>query len=86
MKSLEPVIRELLIETADATDCELTGELNADTVLLECGLDSIGFAFLVARLEEDFGFDPFVALENAEYPRTWSEFVSIYDNHASREV
>jgi acyl carrier protein len=51
-------------------------------VLLDSGLDSLGFAILVARLEEELGFDPFVEMEEAIYPTTFAEFVKIYDDRS----
>ena len=35
------------------------GPLDDDASLMTCGLDSLGFAVLVARLEEQLGTDPF---------------------------
>jgi len=49
-------------------------------VLLDSGLDSLGFAILVARLEEELSLDPFSSMTNAVYPRTLVEFVTIYEN------
>ena len=73
------LIIELFNEALEATDSELSTELQDDTVLLDSGLDSLGFAILVARLEEELGFDPFVEMEEAVYPTTFAEFVNIYD-------
>ena len=74
-------IIELFHEALEATDSELAAPLTDETVLLESGLDSLGFAILVARLEEELGFDPFVDMSEAVYPTTFSEFVAIYDRH-----
>ena len=54
-------------------------ELTADSVLLESGLDSLGFAILVVRLEETLGFDPFVLSSEAYYPQTFGDFVAFYE-------
>lgn len=54
------------------------------TVLLETGLDSMGFAMLVTQLEDDLGYDPFVIMEDAVYPRTYGEFVAIYESYQDR--
>ncbi len=59
-------------------------ELADDTVLLESGLDSLGFAIFVARLDEELGFDPFTAADEAYYPQTFGEFVAFYEKHAGR--
>jgi len=53
--------------------------LNDDTVLLETGLDSMGFAVLIMRLDDILGFDPFSASSEAVYPRTFREFVEFYE-------
>ncbi len=57
-------------------------DLADDTVLLDTGLDSLGFAILVTRLEEDLGYDPFSLATEAFYPRTFREFVDFYAAHA----
>lgn len=58
--------------------------LGEDTVLLESGLDSLGLAILVARLDEALGIDPFTAAAEAFYPRTFGEFAAFYERHAAR--
>jgi hypothetical protein len=62
----------------------LVADLNDSTVLLRSGLDSLGFATLVARLEETLGYDPFTLMEQPVYPRTVGEFIAIYERHAPR--
>jgi acyl carrier protein len=49
-----------------------------DTVLLETGFDSMAFAVLVARLDDELGFDPFTMVEEPVYPQTFAEFVAFY--------
>jgi acyl carrier protein len=56
--------------------------LRDDLVLLESGLDSLGFAVLVARLEDTLGIDPFTAAEDAMFPLTFGDFVKVYENAA----
>jgi acyl carrier protein len=57
--------------------------LSDDLVLLESGLDSLCFAIIVARLEDELGFDPFSAADDIEFPTTVGDFVRFYDNAAS---
>lgn len=77
------VILEMFDEALESTESSLQcSELTGDTVLLNSGLDSLGFAILVARLEEELGFDPFVEMEEAVYPTTFGEFVAIYENRS----
>jgi acyl carrier protein len=52
--------------------------LQEASVLLETGLDSLGFAILVTRLEEELGYDPFSLATEAYYPRTFGEFLEFY--------
>lgn len=54
-------------------------QLNDDMPLLECGLDSLCFAVIVTRLEDQFGVDPFSA-DNTLFPITFGEFVQLYEN------
>ena len=54
--------------------------LNDDLVLANCGLDSLGFAVLVARLEDTLGIDPFAAAEDAFFPVTLGDFVKVYEH------
>ncbi len=51
--------------------------LTDDLPLLESGLDSLGFAILVARLEDKLGADPFATGE--AFPTTLGELVAFYD-------
>ena len=79
------VILELFEEALESTESELQcSELKDDTVLLDSGLDSLGFAILVARLEEELEFDPFVEMEEAVYPITFGDFVAIYENRVKK--
>jgi acyl carrier protein len=56
--------------------------LTDDLALLESGLDSLGFAILVARLEDALGFDPFTAADDVYYPVTLGDFVQFYEKAA----
>jgi len=79
------VILELFEEALESTESELQcSELKDDAVLLDSGLDSLGFAILVARLEEELEFDPFVEMEEAVYPITFGDFVAIYENRVKK--
>ena len=76
--NVEQIIRDSLEQVAVMANCQLTADITDDTVLLQSGLDSLGFAMLVAQLDEDLGLDPFSQMQIAVYPRTFGEFVSIY--------
>ncbi|MGJ0359248.1 acyl carrier protein [Aliarcobacter cryaerophilus] len=73
-------IKETYLEVLNQTGSELlVPELSDDVILLESGLDSLGFAILVATLEEKLEFDPFTMMDEPLYPSTFGEFVSIYE-------
>ncbi len=61
---------------------KILAPLNDDLALVDCGLDSLGFAVLVARLEDALGIDPFTAAEDAFFPVTLGDFVQVYENGA----
>ncbi len=61
---------------------KILAPLRDELVLLDSGLDSLGFAVLVARLEDKLGIDPFTASEDALFPVTFGDFVKVYENGA----
>jgi len=79
---LKKIILEVMAEVADMTQNQLVDSLSDDTILLQSGLDSLGFAILVSRLEEVLGYDPFVLMDSPVYPRTLGQFVAIYEQYA----
>jgi hypothetical protein len=62
---------------------KILAPLSDDLVLLDSGLDSLGFAILVARLEDTLGIDPFTASEDVHFPVTLGDFVRVYENGAT---
>ncbi len=71
MQQMEQVARE---------HGRILAPLNDELVLANCGLDSLGFAVLVARLEDTLGIDPFTAAEDAFFPVTLGDFVKVYEH------
>ena len=53
--------------------------LSDDLVLLDSGLDSLCFAIVVAKLEDELGEDPFATSEDIDFPITFGDFVRFYD-------
>jgi acyl carrier protein len=53
--------------------------LSDELKLLESGLDSLSFAIIVAKLEDEVGFDPFSSDEAVEFPVTFGDFVRLYE-------
>ncbi len=54
--------------------------LSDDVALLKCGLDSLSFAIMVVRLEEQLGVDPFSTADGVGFPVTFGDFVRLYEN------
>ena len=79
--SLEPEIRRIFGDVWKAENGTDAPELQDDTVLLETGLNSLGFAIFVSQLQDDLGFDPFTLSQDAFYPQTFAEFVQFYDKY-----
>jgi hypothetical protein len=48
---------------------------------LESGLDSLDCAIVIGRLQQELKVDPFSRLDDpAAYPRTFGEFVRLYQS------
>ena len=54
--------------------------LDDDLVLHESGFDSLCFAILVARLEDEVGIDPFTMSDDVYFPVTLGDFIRAYEN------
>ena len=57
--------------------------LTEDLVLLDSGLDSLGLAILVTRLEDSLGLDPFTDSDITVPPVTLGDFIQLYE-HADK--
>lgn len=72
---LVDLLREEGVEAPDLSD---------SLILLESGLDSLGFAILVTRLADSLGYDPFTISDEAIYPRSLGEFIDMYERFGPR--
>lgn len=79
--STESEIRRVFADVWKTENNSEAPELASDTVLLETGLDSLGFAIFVSQLEEELGYDPFTLADDAYYPQTFAEFVAFYEKY-----
>ena len=52
--------------------------LTDDLALTNSGLDSLCFALLVARLEDETGRDPFSESDEVSFPVTLGELIALY--------
>jgi acyl carrier protein len=53
--------------------------LEDDLSIYDVGFDSLAFAILVVRLEDDLGVDPFTVPEDAAFPSTFGDLVQAYE-------
>lgn len=74
------------IEQIAAQAGKKTPALEDGVPLLDSGLDSLGLAILVARLEEALGFDPFSDSTDIAYPVTIGEFIQLYERAAAHHA
>lgn len=73
-------------EACESRNTEPPPILTDDMVLLESGLDSLGFAILVTNLEIELGYDPFTLMEEPFYPRAFGELLEIYERFKDHRV
>ena len=74
------------IEAVAAEQGKTLRPLTDDLVLLDSGLDSLCFAVLVTRLEDDLGFDPFTLSDDVYFPVTLGDFIRFYDDAAGTQA
>ncbi len=80
--SLRALIEDQMRQVA-AEQQKRLAPLSDDLVLLDSGLDSLCFAIVVARLEDEVGEDPFATSEDIDFPITFGDFVRFYDRVAA---
>lgn len=76
-------VRLTIIAEIEKVAAEQNKSLKAtddDLVLLDSGLDSLCFAILVTRLEDELGFDPFTTSEDVYFPVTLGDFIRFYED------
>jgi acyl carrier protein len=76
------IVRAEFERVAREQDKILAG-LSDGTVLLDSGLDSLCFAIIVARLEDQLGVDPFTVSEDVYFPVTLGDFIKFYQDAAA---
>jgi acyl carrier protein len=79
--SVEETIRAQFEQVAIEQHRKLS-RLIPEQKLLDCGLDSLSFALIVARLEDALGFDPFDVTGEVTFPVTFGDFVKLYESHS----
>lgn len=78
---MQEKILKVLNHVAAEQGVQLDLSQGGETILLSSGLDSLGFAIVVASIEEQYGVDPFIQMEDPIYPKTLGEFFAFYEKH-----
>jgi hypothetical protein len=81
---LRQILIDILTEVMREHGVKPPAAWTEDLPLLQTGLDSLGYAVVVTRLEQILGYDPFLLLEEPVYPRTFGEFLAIYERFKDR--
>ncbi|MBV8849673.1 MAG: acyl carrier protein [Methylobacteriaceae bacterium] len=68
------------IEEIAAAQKKTLAPLTDDLALTNSGLDSLCFALLVARLEDETGRDPFSESDEVSFPVTLGELIALYEH------
>ena len=79
--SVRLTIFEQITQVAREHD-KILAPLRDELALVDCGLDSLGLAVLIARLEDTLGVEPFTEADDPSFPTTLGEFVKAYENSA----
>jgi len=79
MNSIRTQIENSLVSAFKLAGLEPPKEIGNDLLLLGTGLDSLGLAMLVVDLEDRLGYDPFTLMEEPVYPKTFGDFVQMYE-------
>lgn len=74
------------IEKIAAAQNRTLGALHDDLPLTQSGFDSLCFALLVARLDDDLGLDPFSAPDGVAFPVTIGDFIKLYEDAAAHQA
>jgi hypothetical protein len=70
---------------ASESNKEIAADFGEQSILLQSGLDSLDFAIVVARLEEELNADPFSVMDEPVYPQTLGDFIAVYEKHISQK-
>ena len=78
-KKILELFKEVFESQDESQDEPQVASFADDQPLLETGLDSLGLAIVVTRLDEELGIDPFSESEEVIYPETVAQFIEIYE-------
>lgn len=78
MKTPDARLEELVREQAKLAGATAIGSIPDEAMLVDVGLDSLGFATIIVEMERTFGVDPFGHEDEITYPETFGELKALY--------
>lgn len=78
MNTRDRILNTLSEVVEEHAPAGMVGEFNDDTELRELSLDSIVFAVLINKLEENLGYIPEAWQSGSFYPMTVGDLITIY--------
>jgi acyl carrier protein len=82
-KTLDGRLEELVREQAKLAGAPAIGAISDESMLVDVGLDSLGFATIIVEMERAFGVDPFGLQDEITYPETFGELKALYHRHSA---
>jgi hypothetical protein len=82
-ENLRAALSSAIAASLPAPNKKPIAEFRDSQKLSDLGLDSLGFSLTIARMEGEFGVDPFSTASEILYPETFGEMLSLYDKSLS---
>ena len=82
--TIEQQLKAIILQEIKNAGGNVSTVLNEDTILIDAGLDSLGFTTLMVTMKQQSGLDPFGAADQITYAETFGELVSLYKEEESR--
>ena len=80
--STRSIVEAVFVSVAHNQGVKLA-PITDDLPLVQSGLDSLCFAVIVARLEDELGIDPFARDDAIAFPVVFGDFVKMYETVAA---
>ena len=81
--TLDNRLEELVREQANLAGASVTGAIPDEAVLVDLGLDSLGFVKIIVEMQRTFDVDPFGREDTISYPETVGELKELYRRYAA---
>lgn len=82
-ENLRTALIAAIVASVPVSNKKLAVEFQDAQKLSNLGLDSLGFALTIAKMEDEFGVDPFSVASEILYPETFGEMLKLYNQSIS---